>query len=682
MPNYDAFFEANRQAATASSTGLSQGLSTGLQLGNIISQKRQQRNINQLERAKIDEQIRQFNVEQKSLKIQNEIELANESLKLSADPQISEELALSHYNTAMQHFHNARITGGRTDVSSFKPVTRKQFTPGRKERAELSKKLSATANRYDITTIEGQMGYEAEEYRLIQDTNAKLREQGKPVANTGVFSPDAQVKRLESMKTRAMHLRDTRFKQLQPGSQMFNVDEGVLAGIQVPFKQTTASGVGSPSMEQLRQNVTEGLETGEISQGEAIEMMGKINAADPKVLAAKAGITREEVKQTGGITREEIKQQGGLAKEEVKAGVKLDVTKLRESGLNNRLRSELRSKGEIVGAGFDNKLKLATISQETEIEKARIAMESNIETAKISHRAKTLNESITRDFADGKLDFSEALTRSTKINTINPRILAAQVQAISDLNLAKSKNTSALALEKIRQDGQLKIEGIKNIINREKLTSAENIAIINADSAENIADINSNAKIKSSRLAQEAKTEMDRADTDLKRANVISTIQGKFERDPRVATYRTIDFKVKQAHRVYQKALREGVKSLNANDQVIINAFMKITDETSVVRESEFDRAAEFMSLSNRIRGLFSRWKKGGNLTPEERTNFINTMVTIRNISKEMFTDASRQYIDISREGGINPSLIVGDAYEEKQDLSNASSDELRKMLQ
>ncbi len=70
----------------------------------------------------------------------------------------------------------------------------------------------------------------------------------------------------------------------------------------------------------------------------------------------------------------------------------------------------------------------------------------------------------------------------------------------------------------------------------------------------------------------------------------------------------------KDMNMAYQDALRaekEGTP-LNAQSQVIITMFNKITDPNSVVRESEYARSAEGQAVLEAIQGKIQQWLQGG----------------------------------------------------------------------
>ena len=78
------------------------------------------------------------------------------------------------------------------------------------------------------------------------------------------------------------------------------------------------------------------------------------------------------------------------------------------------------------------------------------------------------------------------------------------------------------------------------------------------------------------------------------------------------------------AGKAARKAIKEGT-TLNPASQGILVAFQKLLDPTSVVRESEYARSGQGLSLLNRLDGLVLKLKQGGaNVPLEELEAFVD----------------------------------------------------------
>lgn len=107
------------------------------------------------------------------------------------------------------------------------------------------------------------------------------------------------------------------------------------------------------------------------------------------------------------------------------------------------------------------------------------------------------------------------------------------------------------------------------------------------------------------------------------------------------------------------KRFRQGDK--NGGSQAVLVTFQKILDPTSVVRESEYARSAEGISLLGRIEGYADKLARGGAGVPDDE---LAAMVeTARQMLAGMdgYAKTQRSRIDaMSQEYGIKPELIFG----------------------
>jgi hypothetical protein len=79
------------------------------------------------------------------------------------------------------------------------------------------------------------------------------------------------------------------------------------------------------------------------------------------------------------------------------------------------------------------------------------------------------------------------------------------------------------------------------------------------------------------------------------------------------------------------KADPKSITSKNALDQVLVIWLNKILDPGSVVRESEFARAPEWMSFFNKREGKIAKIQEGWVwLTDSERTEIINAVTLMK----------------------------------------------------
>jgi hypothetical protein len=83
----------------------------------------------------------------------------------------------------------------------------------------------------------------------------------------------------------------------------------------------------------------------------------------------------------------------------------------------------------------------------------------------------------------------------------------------------------------------------------------------------------------------------------------------------------------------------------NFADQAMINLFNKITDPTSVVRESEFARSAAGLSLMQRFEATFRKVQEGGVLEPDARRELRDAAKVIADEYKKQLTRDLQPFI-------------------------------------
>lgn len=107
------------------------------------------------------------------------------------------------------------------------------------------------------------------------------------------------------------------------------------------------------------------------------------------------------------------------------------------------------------------------------------------------------------------------------------------------------------------------------------------------------------------------------------------------------------------------RRFREGDK--NGGSQAVLVTFQKILDPTSVVRESEYARSAQGISMLGRIQGYIERLEAGGAGVPD--AELAGMVETARQMLAEMsdYTSNQRSRIEAAaRKYEIDPILIFG----------------------
>jgi hypothetical protein len=102
---------------------------------------------------------------------------------------------------------------------------------------------------------------------------------------------------------------------------------------------------------------------------------------------------------------------------------------------------------------------------------------------------------------------------------------------------------------------------------------------------------------------------------------------------------------------------------MNAGSQAVLITFQKILDPTSVVRESEYARSQQGLSVLGQIQGLVPRLAQGGPGVPvQELEKFANLARQITAAMKQEAATKTADYRAIAEANGLDLSFGEGDA--------------------
>ena len=109
------------------------------------------------------------------------------------------------------------------------------------------------------------------------------------------------------------------------------------------------------------------------------------------------------------------------------------------------------------------------------------------------------------------------------------------------------------------------------------------------------------------------------------------------------------------------KALSEQGKGSNvAVDQSIITIFNKMLDPASVVRESEYARTPQDLSVLSRIKGKWDKIQKGGaGLDATERAALQRMVNNFSEIASQQYNNRVGEYKGLARDYGYNAERVV-----------------------
>jgi len=179
---------------------------------------------------------------------------------------------------------------------------------------------------------------------------------------------------------------------------------------------------------------------------------------------------------------------------------------------------------------------------------------------------------------------------------------------------------------------------------RERL-ARENAALQAANSRANLGQAPLDAQIKALGIDAARRAPAEKAfDNE-------ASFRKEFSARPEVANYGTI---LPQ----YTSAIQAG--NNKAGDLNLVNAFAKILDPNSVVREGEVAMASSVGGAKEQIKGYLAAITGKGGLTPDQRAEIMGEIRTRGSQAADAYNLTRRNYTGMAQEYGIPSSRIVG----------------------
>ena len=131
-----------------------------------------------------------------------------------------------------------------------------------------------------------------------------------------------------------------------------------------------------------------------------------------------------------------------------------------------------------------------------------------------------------------------------------------------------------------------------------------------------------------------------------------------FEKLPEVKNYNEMNIKAGQMTQAIEESRK--TKNFTAVDQALITMFNKMTDPQSVVRESEYARTSNDMSLVNAVKGKAQKILDGGaGLTTMERSALKVMSDRFLSASKNRYDSVAGEYRNLAKTYGYEPNNVV-----------------------
>lgn len=154
-------------------------------------------------------------------------------------------------------------------------------------------------------------------------------------------------------------------------------------------------------------------------------------------------------------------------------------------------------------------------------------------------------------------------------------------------------------------------------------------------------------------------------------ANRASGLRKEFNALPSVKDYQTVKNQVSSMDALLNASETDKQSAL-ALDQGLITMFNKITDPKSVVRESEYARTPENLSLVNKLSGAVEKLKNGGaGLTKDDRKALVFGAKLIANQYGKNYNSVLDNYNELAVGMKVKPELVT-QGYGRHEDFSTS----------
>lgn len=141
--------------------------------------------------------------------------------------------------------------------------------------------------------------------------------------------------------------------------------------------------------------------------------------------------------------------------------------------------------------------------------------------------------------------------------------------------------------------------------------------------------------------------------------NKTTELRKEFNQRPEIKEMNTVMPKFAALDKAMEESRVTGNKV--AADQAMITLFNKMTDPNSVVRESEYARTPQNLSLINRLKGKIAKVQQGGaGLTDEDRKAILSMAKQFKVAYQDTFNTVANEYTDYAKGFGIDPEMVIG----------------------
>lgn len=151
-------------------------------------------------------------------------------------------------------------------------------------------------------------------------------------------------------------------------------------------------------------------------------------------------------------------------------------------------------------------------------------------------------------------------------------------------------------------------------------------------------------------------------DTQSEQLNRAFKIQSQVRQTPQFKEFNDIRQKVGQIQDLVEAVNKGDFRSKLFFDNALVTLFNKITDPTSVVRESEFNRIIDNLPFADRLRLSMEKWRTGAQLTVQNRKDLLTVAQIIADAAGGSFNQLLDSAVNQAANFGVEANLITGAA--------------------
>lgn len=165
-------------------------------------------------------------------------------------------------------------------------------------------------------------------------------------------------------------------------------------------------------------------------------------------------------------------------------------------------------------------------------------------------------------------------------------------------------------------------------------------------------------KMREAKLNREFKAQNSKG--SVQNFNATTRARKEFIDRPEVKDYMIISPNIKSMDALLKAAIEQPDTNKIGFDQGLVTLFNKLTDPQSVVRESEYARTANDLSVVNRIIGAIDKAKNGGaGLTDDDRKALVLAAKIIANERGNQYNQTRKEYVELAKNYQFDPDLVT-----------------------